>query len=208
MLSKVAGLVSNCEGSHMFNIPTIRVLLLVVIGSVLTLMLAVCGSSEPIALFERVVDESRVFTVSDLTAAGMKASKQYEVDDLPGGIDAWYGFIQSETGPLDIEVRFYASHIDAAELGSALAEAVSGDDADIEEDTTPWPEGYKDRQRMRSGGSADLAAWSGQRGPNYADFVVYGNMILLCQGDEPEQSINTCYELINAVVGDPDASGD
>ena len=190
----------------MFKMPTIRVLFCVSIASVLTLVLAVCGSSDPVVTLQRVVDESRVFTVSDLTAAGMKASKQYQVDDLPGGIDAWYGFIQSETGPLDIEVRFYASHIDAAELGTALAEAVSGDDADIDEDTTPWTEGYKDRQRMRSGGSADLAAWSGQRGPNYADFVVYGNMILLCQGDEPDQSINTCYELINAVVGDAHSS--
>lgn len=190
----------------MFKMPTIRVLFCVSIASVFTLVLAVCGSSDPVVTLQRVVDESRVFTVSDLTAAGMKASKQYQVDDLPGGIDAWYGFIQSETGPLDIEVRFYASHIDAAELGTALAEAVSGDDADIDEDTTPWTEGYKDRQRMRSGGSADLAAWSGQRGPNYADFVVYGNMILLCQGDEPDQSINTCYELINAVVGDAHSS--
>ncbi|NQW21065.1 MAG: hypothetical protein HQ477_10170 [Chloroflexi bacterium] len=54
---------------------------------------------------------------------------------------------------------------------------------------------------MRSGGSSDLAAWSGHRSPNYADFVIFGNVILLCQGDEPEQSINTCYELINAVSG-------
>ena len=137
----------------MFKMPTIRVLFCVSIASVLTLVLAVCGSSDPVVTLQRVVDESRVFTVSDLRAAGMKASKQYQVDDLPGGIDAWYGFIQSETGPLDIEVRFYASHIDAAELGTALAEAVSGDDADIDEDTTPWTEGYKDRQRMRSGGS-------------------------------------------------------
>ncbi|MBT3996018.1 MAG: hypothetical protein HOF01_09475 [Chloroflexi bacterium] len=177
---------------------------LVVLGlaAALLLMIIACGSSEPATPLERVVDDSRVFTVSDLTAAGMKASKQYHVEELPGGIDAWYGFIRTEAGPLDVEARFYASHVDAVELGTALAEAVSGDDADIEEDTTPWPEGYKDRQRMRSGGSSDLAAWSGQRGPNYADFVVYGNMILLCQGDEPDQSINTCYELINAVVGD------
>jgi hypothetical protein len=183
--------------------PDIRVFMVV-----LVMALVGCGNSEPTAPLERVVDDSRVFTMSDLKTAGMKASKQYHVDELPGGLDAWYGFIQTETGPMDIEARFYASHLDAFELGTELANAVSGDDADIEEETTPWAEGYKDRQRMRSGGSSDLAAWSGQRGPNYADFMVYGNMILLCQGDEPDQSINTCYELINAVVGDPDASDD
>ena len=173
-----------------------------IVGALLMIAVAACGNSEPAAPLERIVEVERTFTIDDLTTAGMKASKQYDVDGLPGGVDAWYGFIRAESGPLDIEARFYASHADAISLGAEYASNVSGDDADIDEDTTMWPEGNKDRQRMRSGGSADLAAWSGQRGPNYADFVVYGNMILLCQGDEPEQSIETCYELINAVVGD------
>ena len=71
-----------------------------------------------------------------------------------------------------------------------------------------WPEGYKHRQRMRSRGSSDLAAWSGQRGPNYSDFVIYGNMVLLCQGDTPADSVETCHELITAMNPDStDSSG-
>jgi hypothetical protein len=180
---------------------------LVTIVAVVTLALAGCGSSEPAAPLERVVDSAQIFTVEDLRGAGMKASKQYNVEDLPGGVDAWYGFVQNESGPQDVEVRFYASHGDAVALGTDLAAEVSGYDAVIEEDLTTWPVGYKDRQRLRSGGTADLAAWSGQRGPNYADFVIFGNMVLLCQGDDPEQSIALCHELIAALVGDPDASG-
>ena len=172
---------------------------------VLAMAVVACGSSEPAAPLERVVETDDVFVIGDLEAAGMKASKQYDVTDLPFGEDAWYGFIRTEAGPLDIEARFYASHFDAVEFGTEYAANVSGDDADIEEDTTIWPEGYKNRQRMRSGGTADLAAWSGQRGPNYGDFVIYGNMVLLCQGDTPDDSISTCYELIDAVVGDSDA---
>ncbi|MBP38655.1 MAG: hypothetical protein CL726_04990 [Chloroflexi bacterium] len=163
---------------------------------------AACGSSESTAPPERVVDDSRIFMVDDLRVAGMKASKHYDVTDLPGGVDAWYGFIRTGSGPMDIEARFYASHADAVSLGTEFAENVSGEDGDIEEETTMWSEGYKDRQRMRSGGTADLAAWSGQRGPNYADFVIFGNMVLLCQGDDPEQSLGTCYELIDAIRGD------
>ncbi|MBN4064965.1 hypothetical protein JYU04_04435 [Dehalococcoides mccartyi] len=175
----------------------------VVAGFVLfALAFVACGSSEPAAPLERVVDNDRYFVIEDLKAVGMKASKQYDVAELPFGEDAWYGFIQTDNGPLDIEVRFYASHFDAIEFGTDLAEEVSGDDADIDEDTTTWPVGNKDRQRMRSGGSSDLSAWSGKRGPNYADFVIYGNMVLLCQGDEPEISIETCYELIDALIGD------
>lgn len=171
------------------------------------LVFTACGSGKPDVPLERVVDISDIYTVDDLKTAGMKASKQYKIEDLPGGVDAWYGFIRTDSGPMDIEARFYATHDDAVALGTDLAAAVSGEDADIEEDTTPWTVGYKDRQRMRSGGTADLAAWSGQRGPNYADFVVFGNVILLCQGDEPEQSIETCYELITAMGYEPATTG-
>ncbi|MCZ6538424.1 MAG: hypothetical protein O6922_01185, partial [Chloroflexi bacterium] len=79
-----------------------------------------CGSGEPDAPPERVIDDVRVFTVDDLRAVGMKASKQYDVSELPGGVDAWYGFIRDGTGPKDVEVRFYASHADAVALGTEL----------------------------------------------------------------------------------------
>ena len=44
-----------------------------------------------------------------------------------------------------------------------------------------------------------MAAWSGKRKPNYGDFVIFGNMILLCQGDEPQKSVAVCYELIESI---------
>jgi hypothetical protein len=179
-----------------------------VIVTVILVLVAACGSDEPTAPMERVVDLEQIFTADDLRAAGMKTSKQYDVTDLPGGVDAWYGFIQTDSGPLDVEARFYNSHADAVSLGTALADEASGEDALIEEDDATWAEGIKDRQRMRSGGTADLAAWSGQRGPNYADFVIYGNMILLCQGDQPAESIETCYELIEAIEANSASTAD
>ena len=166
---------------------------------IFSVVFAACGSSEPPASIERVIDHERIFMIDDLRISSMKAAKHYDVTDLPNAVDAWYGFIQTDKGPMDIEARFYASHADAVSFGTALAEEVSGDDAIIDEDLTTWPEGYKDRQRMRSGGTADLSAWSGQRGPNYADFVIYGNVVLLCQGDEPLDSIRVCHELITAL---------
>ena len=158
-----------------------------------------CASEDADLPFERVIDNDQIFTVEDLQSAGMKTSKQYDVTDLPGGSDAWYGFIRGITGPKDIEARFYPSHQDAVELGAVLAEEVSGDDANVDEETTTWKEGVKNRSRMASGGAADLAAWSGKRKPNYGDFVIFGNMILLCQGDDPQQSIDVCYELIESI---------
>jgi hypothetical protein len=160
-----------------------------------------CGTGEPDPLLERVVDDARIFTVQELRTAGMKTSKQYDVSDLPAGVDAWYGFIRTDSGPMDIEARFYANHADAVSFGTALAEEVSGVDADVDEETTTWLVGVRDRVRMKSGGTADLAAWSGQRRPNYADFVIFGNIVLLCQGDEPRQSVEVCHELIASLSG-------
>jgi hypothetical protein len=174
---------------------------LIVLFAVFLLAMSACGSSKSDVPLARVIDHPNIFMVDDLRTNGMKASKNYDVADLPGGVDAWYGFIQTESGPMDIEVRFYASHADAVALGTELAEEVSGDDANIEEETTTWVVGYKDRQRMRSGGTADLAAWSGKRGPNYGDFVIFGNMVLLCQGDDPEESLVVCHELITSLGG-------
>ena len=155
-----------------------------------------CDSNQTETTLKQVINDTRTFTVEELKTAGMKTAKQYDVSDLPGGIDAWYGFIKTSSGPMDIEARFYASHSDAVSLGTSLAEEVSGEDANVDKETTTWLEGLKDRTRLSSGGTADLAAWSGQRRPNYADFVIFGNIVLLCQGDEPPQSIQVCHELI------------
>ena len=173
---------------------------LISVGVLVCTFLA-CGTGERDSPMERVVGDARIFTVKALRTAGMKTSKQYDVSDLPAGVDAWYGFIRTDSGPKDIEARFYASHADAVSFGTALAEEVSGADADVDEETTTWLVGVKERVRMKSGGTADLAAWSGQRRPNYADFVIFGNIILLCQGDEPRQSVEVCHELIASLSG-------
>jgi hypothetical protein len=158
-----------------------------------------CDSNQTETTLKQVIDDARTFNVEDLRTAGMKTAKQYDVSDLPGGIDAWYGFIKTSSGPMDIEARFYASHSEAISLGTSLAEEVSGEDANVDKETTTWLEGLKDRTRLSSGGTADLAAWSGQRRPNYADFVIFGNIVLLCQGDDSSQSVQVCHELIAAL---------
>lgn len=158
-----------------------------------------CDSNQTETTLKQVINDTRTFTVEELKTAGMKTAKQYDVSDLPGGIDAWYGFIKTSSGPMDIEARFYASHSEAISLGTSLAEEVSGEDANVDKETTTWLEGLKDRTRLSSGGTADLAAWSGQRRPNYADFVIFGNIVLLCQGDDSSQSVQVCHELIAAL---------
>lgn len=61
-----------------------------------------------------------IYTIDDLVAVGYKKNKQFEVDQVSGANDIWYGFFQQK----DIEIRFYDSHAAAVELGVELAEEV------------------------------------------------------------------------------------
>jgi hypothetical protein len=61
-----------------------------------------------------------IYVIDDLTAAGFKKSKQFDLETVPGSIDIWYGFFQQQ----DIEVRFYESHAMALDKGVELAETI------------------------------------------------------------------------------------
>ena len=118
---------------------------------------------------QRVVASDRVYTADDLSGVGFKKSKRYDVDELPEALDALSGFWGPDPyNRKDFEVRFYGSHQDAVEYGTAPADEASGDDAKLDEETATWTEGLKDRRRMSSGGTDDLMAWSGSVCPSTA----------------------------------------
>ncbi len=72
--------------------------------------------------FQKVTSSDRIFSVADFHGAGFKESKQYDVEGLPQATGAWFGFFRLDgEGPIDYELRFYASHEDAVTHGRALA---------------------------------------------------------------------------------------
>ncbi len=183
-----------------------RVAALGILAAVASLA-AACGSdggatSDGPAL-QQITASSRIFSVDDLKTAGYKTSKQYDVTDLPGAVDAWFGFFKADgKNPIDYEVRFYGSHEDAVAFGVALADEASGEDAKLEEENTSWAVGLKDRKKLASGGTADLAAWSGKVQTKYGDYVVLGNMVLLCEGNNSEEALERCDALLQNVATD------
>ena len=102
--------------------------------------------------------------------AGWKKSKEFSTETVPASNAIWYGFYKSQ----DVEIRFYASHADA--LGPGVDSANSAvnrvSNANLE-------------------GSAIFA--SGQR-TQYADFMVAGNTVILCQS-----LIEVCEELVENI---------
>ncbi len=138
----------------------------------------------------RIRSTDGTYTIDDLKTAGVKANKDYDVEDLPGAEAAWRVIFNR----LDYEVRFYPDHQTLLDEGIPYAEHVTGDDAIVIGDDVIWEEGAKDRRRCSR--DADTPHSGCAYSPRYWDYVVVGNMILMCEGLENEQSIDNCDNLL------------
>lgn len=129
---------------------------------------------------------------------GFKFSKEYDVKDLPDALSAFYGF----WGPnsfdrLSYELRFYPSHQTAKSSGVIYAEEVTGSDAILKKSEASWKEGIKDRSGT---------TFTGTNMPKYLDYVVFGNMIILCPSEKSSavtgvsDPIINCKNLLNEVI--------
>ena len=102
----------------------------------------------------------RNFTPDSFVQAGWKKSKQYDTATVPESTEIWYGFFNQKA----IEIRFYETHEAAIELGIPAA--------------TSSIEGAVKRSK---GGK--LLDFSGGSFTGYADYLVAGNAVLLCEFD-------------------------
>lgn len=138
----------------------------------------------------RIRSSEGTYSIDDLKTAGVKANKDYDVEDLPGADDAWRIIYNR----LDYEVRFYPDHQTLLDEGIPYVEHVTGDDAIVIGDDVIWEEGAKDRRRCSR--DADTPHSGCSYSPRYWDYVVVGNMILMCEGLESKQSIDNCDNLL------------
>ena len=165
------------------------------------LTVAACGGGgDGESGFQKITASESVFEIDDFLSIGFKKNKQYKVDELPGGLDAWAGFWGLDPySRKDYEIRFYASHDAAVELGPALAEEVTGDNAQAFRKNPTWKEGAKDR--WQNAFTADLAASSlSGPSPKYGNYAIYGNILVLCEGVDSEQGLKHCEDLVVALT--------
>ncbi len=155
--------------------------LAIVVAGIAGLSMVACGSDSsvvdaPVTAPEEEVDVIVIVRVSDtfgvdsFVNAGWKKSKEFSTETVPESNEIWYGFYKSQ----DVEIRFYSSHADALGVGVESASAAVGrvSNANIQ-------------------GNAIFA--SGQR-KQYNDFMVAGNVVILCQ-----QDIAICAEMVENI---------
>ena len=157
---------------------------------------AACGSgsdNDSESSIERVLGGNRTYAIEDIEAikaSGVKIVKKYEIEELPGALDA-RNIIYNK---LDYEIRFYATHEDAVEQGTLYADSITGDDAVVIGDEVLWEEGEKDRRKCsRAAGTPHSGCSYSAR---YLEYVIRGNMILFCEGDESSAAFENCNNLI------------
>ena len=117
---------------------------------------------------------------------------------MTGAITAYLGYWGLDPyDRKDYEARFYPSHADAVEFGTIFADERTGPDAVIKTGETMWEEGAKE---ARSCNRAAGANSSNCRISKYGDYIIYGNMILICQGRDSATSLEQCALLLEQIV--------
>ena len=90
----------------------------------------------------------------------------------------------SAGGMREFEIRFYASHEDAVNHGIKYADDATGQNAVLTKQESLWPEGIRNR---RTSGGPD-----GSPLPKFGDYVIFGNLIVFCEGMSSEEAIQNC----------------
>ncbi len=169
-----------------------------VMASVLAIVfIAACGSADTGGV-QKVTPSESVVEIVDFVSVGFKKTKQYDVAELPAGVDAWQGYWGPDPySRKQYELRFYTSHEDAVEYGPALAEEVTGEDAAAYRKNPTWKEGAKDRWQSARGMSGLMPSGPS---PKYGDYLIFGNVLMLCEGADSRQGLERCEALVDALT--------
>ena len=178
-----------------------------IFSSIFIFLLIISCNSEPVVtptplsmaeefMFEQVVDNGKIYTSKDFFDSGFQEYKEYNVSKLTGATEAWYGYWGSDEDNVKYyELRFYPDHMTAINEGTSFAKNVTGKDAKLNRKEAMWRVGLSDRRVLKA---PKINLRTGEEvAPKYYEYMIYSNLILLCQGWDSEESINNCKNLLD-----------
>ena len=100
-------------------------------------------------------------------------------------------------------MRFYPDHATAVSTGTAFAEDDTGEDAKLGRQETMWRVGLADRKvnllKTSHGTYDERNATVDAAGPKYAEFIIFSNVVIMCEGTNINESINRCNSLVSLI---------
>ena len=179
----------------------------------LVVLIFSCSSASdelPGANIEKISNPDVNLELEDITSLGFKKNKTYKVKDLPEAKSAYYGFLKipKTKESIDYELRFYENQEKALSIGVDWVEERIGKDAILTKGDATWKEGVQDARTCggdsgHGAGYSLVVASSTCNLAKYFDYFVYGNMIILCQGKDIEQSVNNCRFILSKLENTP-----
>ena len=149
-------------------------------------------------VFDQVTDDGKLYTSKDFFDAGFKEYKEYNVSKLTGAIEAWYGYWGPDEDSVKYyELRFYPDHSTAVSEGTIFVEDATGKDAKLNRKDNPmWKVGLPERKRNTQEGGGPMSSRT-RRLSKYADYIIYNNVIMLCEGEDSPEAFKLCNDLID-----------
>jgi hypothetical protein len=170
------------------------------------IMLSACSGDviptptpEPVVeeIFDQAIDNEKIYSSKDFFDAGFKEYKEYNVSKLIGATEAWYGYWgQDKDSVRYYELRFYPDHSTAVSEGTAFAKDATGEDAKLGRKETMWRVGLAERKASTQVMNMKLAK-ERVRLARYADYMIFNNVIMLCEGEDSNEAFKLCNDLID-----------
>ena len=163
--------------------------------SLICIALFSCSSDqEDVIVYEKIIEPNFDIDIENIALKGFKLGKNYKVNELPNAVMVRSAIYNKK----DLEIRKYFSQADALEFGEIYAKSVTGNDAIVSGDDVMWNEGAKDRRKcVPRAGTSESGCDQKAR---YGDYIIMGNMIILCEGLSTEESMALCYEFKDALL--------
>ena len=170
---------------------------LILLKTLIFILIISCSSNQETTedYIDQISNSNKILDINLFISKGFKEVKNYDVYDLDRAVSAHYGWLKdSLEKPRDYELRFYENHSSA--LGSiSIIEEVIGKDAILASRDVSWKEGNSDRRVNRRGAGSG----PGSAKAKYLYYLIYENVVILCEGLDENESIELCNSIINKI---------
>ena len=170
---------------------------LILLKALLFLLIISCNSNQETTedYIDQITNTNKILDINLFISKGFKEVKNYNISQLKGAVSAHYGWLKDEfSNPRDYELRFYRNHKSALDSINIIEEVI-GKDAILASRDVTWKEGNSDRRVNRRGAGSG----PGSAKAKYLYYLIYENVVILCEGLDENESIKLCNLIIKKI---------